>query len=158
MVACGSRSLFAGIRLTQSGDPLTHGEEGVLHCASSDRLPGGASEDAAAAVTEDEHEAEAGFKALDVTQGGIFAVFLAEDGPILEDATLAVSGLGNSSGVCGLQRRAEVSSKAISGRRVCCVQEGGRGKRWERWERNNMSESFCRRDESSAMTLAGPGM
>jgi len=36
-----SASLEVGIRLTQVGDPLAHGQERYLHCASSDRLPGG---------------------------------------------------------------------------------------------------------------------
>lgn len=127
MVCPGSDSFFAGIRLTQSGDPLAHGREGFLHSVSSDRLPGGLSNGATSAHGKDEEEAEAGFLAGDVTQGGIMAVFGAEIDPGLEDGALGAARLGDNRGVCGLQRSAEISCEAISGRRGCCVQDGGCG-------------------------------
>ena len=126
MVCAGSRSFEAGIRLTQSGDPLAHGREGFRHSVSSDRLPG-ACDGAAPAHGEDKDEAESVFLAWDVTQGRILAVFGAEGDPSLEDGALGATRLGDNSGVCGLQRSAEISSEAISGRRCCCVQDGGSG-------------------------------
>lgn len=127
MVPVSSWNFFAGIRLTQSGDPLAHGHEGILHCASADRLPGGGGDAAAAAQPVDEDETEAGFEARDVTQGGVRAVLGAEERPVIEDDALAASCLGDNRGVCGLQRSAEISSEAISGRRGCGVQDGGCG-------------------------------
>lgn len=127
MVPVSSRNRLSGIVLTQSGDPLAHGQEGVFHRASSDRLPGDGGKSAAVAESVDEEEAEAGLMSRDVTQGGVLAVGLAEEGPIGEDVALVVASLGDNSGVCGLQRSAEVSSEAISGRRGRGVQDGGCG-------------------------------
>jgi hypothetical protein len=132
MVPVGAWSFFAGIWLTQSGDPLAHGHEGILHCASADRLPGGWGDASAAAEPVDKDEAEAGFEARDVTQGGVRAVLGAEGGPVVEDDALATACLGDNRGVCGLQRSAEISSEAISGRRGSGVQDGGCGKCWRR--------------------------
>jgi hypothetical protein len=76
---------------------------------------------------EDEQEAEPSFEAWDVRQGGLLVVTAAEGGPGGEGVVLGSASLGDDRGVCGLQRSAEISREAISGRSVCGCQDSGCG-------------------------------
>ena len=108
--------------MTQCGDALAHSQEGVLHCASSDRFAGLVGNAASESGPEHEEVAESAFGVGDVTQARVLAEIGAEGGPVLEDADPALASFGDKSGVRGLQRSAEISSEAISGRRACCFQ------------------------------------
>ena len=76
---------------------------------------------------EDEEVAEAGFGGRDSTEGCVMTEFATEGCPGLEGGGTGISSLGDKSGVCGLQRNAEISVEAIPGRRVCRCQGRGNG-------------------------------
>ena len=61
---------LSGIRLTQVGDPLADGSEGLTHCASADRVVGRSGLSVLDAI--DEEEAELCFLARDITEGWVF--------------------------------------------------------------------------------------
>ena len=67
MVSFGARNFFAGIWLTQVGDPLAHRQEGCFHLISLNTLVALAS--LAVAVPEDQEVGELGFGVKDITEG-----------------------------------------------------------------------------------------
>jgi hypothetical protein len=66
--------------------------------------------------------AEAGFGVREVTEGWVKTEGSAVLSPSLEGGEAGSSSFGDESGVCGLQRSAEISVEAILGRRVCSCQ------------------------------------
>ena len=122
MVPSGSWSLLAGIRLTQCGDPLAHRQEDFLHSASSHRFVGAARQALSLAQTKDEEIAQAGFLQWDVAEGRMVTKFAAELGPAFEGVVSLGLSLVDKSGVCCLQRSAEVRSEAIAGLSCRCSQ------------------------------------
>jgi hypothetical protein len=127
MVPVGARSLLAGIRATQHGDARSNGKEGCLHCTSADRSAGLLGPGATDAEAKHEDVAQAGLRVVDVTEGWVKTEGPTEGDPGLEGGEAGVASLGDNSGVCGLQRSAEISVEAISGRRVCITHGEGRG-------------------------------
>jgi hypothetical protein len=81
----------------------------------ADRLAGFWGNAAAEAQPIDQEEAEACLVVWDSTEGRGVVVFLAEGDPPLEGTDLGKSSLGHNSGVCGLQRSAEIRAEAILG-------------------------------------------
>lgn len=81
MVLVGSDD-FSGIALTQVGDPLPNGREGLFHSASSHRVTGGAFTSVSDAV--DQEVGELVFLASDITEGRMDPELLAEAGPVAE--------------------------------------------------------------------------
>ena len=134
MVPVRSWSLLSGIRATQHGDALPDRQEGGLHCFSADRSAGLFGAGATDAQAEDQEVAQAGLRVSDATEGCIMTEGCTEAGPGLEDGRSCCSSLGDNSGVCGLQRSAEISVEAISGRRVCRSHGCGSGYSCSRWE------------------------
>ena len=121
MVPLGSSSLAAGIVFTQVGDPLAHGREGGLHCASSDGETGLAF--LSEPLSEGEDRAEAVLPVSDVPQGRVVAQVAAEGRPAAEDLVssppmLDGVGLGGDR-----ERSAEISDEAVSGSR-CSSRHG----------------------------------
>ena len=114
-----SSSLLAGIFATQDGDPRPDGQEGLRHCLRANRSAGLLGPGAPVAEPEDKEVAEAGFGAGDVGEGRLMTEGLAVGDPRLESGEAGSASRGDKSGVCGLQRSAEISVEAISGRRVC---------------------------------------
>jgi hypothetical protein len=127
MVPVRSRSFFSGIRDTQLGDPRAHGQECVLHCASADSDAGFGGGVLADAEAKDEEVAESGFGRLDVAEARLAVMLGAEVRPVVEDSLASGASFGHESGVCDLQRSAEISNEAISGRSVCGFQVSGSG-------------------------------
>jgi hypothetical protein len=124
MVPVRSRNFFSGIRATQCGDALAHGQEDRRHRIRSDRFAGAGVDSSAQPDCVDQEVAELGFCVPDITEGAglVFPVFDAEVAPVLEVGQASGSSLGDESGVCGLQSKAEISLEAISGRSVRAVQ------------------------------------
>jgi hypothetical protein len=83
----------------------------------ADRLAGFWGNAVAEAQPIDQEEAEAGLVVLDSTEEWGVVVFLAEGNPPLEVIDSGMSSLGHNSGVCGLQRSAEIRAEAVLGRR-----------------------------------------
>ena len=76
---------------------------------------------------EDKEVAQPSFLQWDITEGWRAPVFSAELGPALEDVAAAAASLGDESCFCGVQRRAEISKEAISGRKGSWRQGCGSG-------------------------------
>ena len=110
MVAIGSLRWLAGILETQVGDPLAHCQEGVLHCASSDRVAGLAGLSVVEAEDQEEGESRLGRHVGEMFGDG---VFLAEAAPEVEDPGPGVGGAGGAGSVCGLQSSSETSLEAV---------------------------------------------
>jgi hypothetical protein len=127
MVPVCSRNLLAGILATQHGDARPDGQEGFRHCLSADRSAGLLGPGAADTEAKDKEVAQAGLGVRDVTEGRVMTEGLAEGDPGLEGGETGSASLGDKSGVCGLQRRAEIRTEAISGRRVCRCQGAASG-------------------------------
>ena len=157
MVPLGARNFFAGIRDTQCGDPLAHGQERVLHCASSQRLASLGGESVAVAHGVDKEVGDFGFVQRDITEGRMFPEAGAGGGPILEDGVAGGAGAFDEGGVGDLQRSAEISAEAISGRSGTLHQGAGSGKFCAKWESKAVSDRWCRRDAASAAMFWGPG-
>lgn len=76
---------------------------------------------------KDEEVAEPCFKEWDITEGWGSSVGPAEVFPLVKDGEAPGASLGAKSGVSGVQRKAEISCEAISGRRGSCFQGFGSG-------------------------------
>ena len=109
MVPGGSRSFLSGILFTQCGDPRAHRQEDFFHCASSHRFLGRGRDAAPVSHSKDKEVAQLGFKQRDITEGWVLSEVLAESCPGVEDDISGSSSFGDKSGVCGLQRKAEIS-------------------------------------------------
>ena len=106
---------FSGIELTQVGDPLSHRQEGFIHCVSADRDVAGAL--SAVAVSKDEEVAELVFLSRDSTEGRGDSQFGAELDPHAEGVGL-VSAIAAASGLGGdCERSAEISLEDVLGGR-----------------------------------------
>jgi hypothetical protein len=119
--------LFSGIRETQCGDPLAHGQEGVLHRARAHRLAGLGGKAPADAEAKHEEVGQPGFGQGDITEGWLLAMVMAESGPQGKDRGTGLPGFGDECTVSDLQRKAEISVEAIIGCRCCCCQGHGSG-------------------------------
>jgi len=158
MVPFSSWNFLSGILCTQHGDARSNSMEGFRHCVSADRVAGLGDPGAAHSETKDEEVAEASFFVGDATEAWFMTEGSAEGGPPLEDGETGCCSLGDNRGVCGLKRKAEISSvEAISGLKVCCCQGVASGYCWARWEAKEACERVCRREASSATTFSGPG-
>ena len=93
----------------------------------------------------------------DVTEGRVFAEAGAVGGPILEDGVAGGAGAFDEGGVGDLQRSAEISAEAISGRSGTLRQGAGSGKFCAKWESKAVSDRWCRCEAASAATFLGPG-
>lgn len=118
-----SSSLLAGIFATQDGDPRPDGQGGLRHCLRANRSAGLLGPGASVAEAEDKEVAGAG----DVGEGRLMTEGLAVGDPSRESGEAGSASRGDRSGVCGLQRSAEISVEAISGRRVCSDHGAGSG-------------------------------
>ena len=99
----GSRSLLSWIWLTQVGDPLANGKKGLIHRSSPDLVV------TAVAVGEDEEISNLVTLFRHVTEGWVFAVLGAEEGPASEDPISGFGRLGDNILGGGLERRLEIS-------------------------------------------------
>ena len=91
------------------------------------------------------------------TEGIGDANFLAEQGPAPEVSGLGSPVLGGGGSAGASKSNAEISEEAISDGRACSAQGLSCGQDWLKWARKRESVRCCRREASSAMTLASPG-
>jgi hypothetical protein len=138
----------------QVGEPLGHGGDSVTNCASSDRLT--LLSAFAVSESEDQEVAEDVFGKQGMEGDGL-AFSCAEVSPDAEDLVGGVSALGGCG--CGgdTERSAEISCEAFSCG-SCSSRHGlGCGYSCWKWSRKAQFVRCCRREASSAMTLASPG-
>ena len=143
---------LAGIRFTQVGDPLAHRKKGFLHRISSDRSLLAVSEG------EDKEVGDLVVMVGDITEGWMALVLNAEAGPDAKGDVLGSSGLGPDLPGGEVERSAQISCEVQSGGRWSSFQGSGCGYSCSKWVRMAESERCWRREASSAMALAGPGM
>ena len=143
--------LLSGIEETQVGEPL-------VHRARLDRSRTGSTSLGAAAHAEDEQVAELIFAIGDAAERCVMAKLCAEGGPSPEGGGGALASLLDRGLAGEVERSAEISSELCLGCR--CKSFQGASCRWacSKWARKALSERCCRREASSAITLAGPGM
>ena len=103
----------SGIRLTQVGDPLADGRDGVAHCSRSDRLVALSGASVAEAVDEEAGELSVGFG--DVTEGEVAAEAVTEGLPVAHDPGVRLSGLRGDGSRGESKRSTEISGEANSG-------------------------------------------
>jgi hypothetical protein len=138
----------------QVGEPLGHGGDSVTNCASSDRLTLLAA--LLVSEAEDKEVAEDVFGKQGMEGAGL-PFSCAEVSPDAEDLVGGVSALGGCG--CGgdTERSAEISCEAF----LCgsCSSRHGLGCGYScwKWSRKAQFVRCCRREASSAMTLASPG-
>jgi hypothetical protein len=138
----------------QVGEPLGHGGDSVTNCARSDRLTLLAA--FAVSEAEDEEVAEDVFGKQGMEGAGLpFAC--AEVSPDAEDLVGGISALGGCG--CGgdTERSAEISCEALSCGSCSSCHGLGCGYSCWKWSRKAQFVRCCRREASSAMTLASPG-
>ena len=106
MVPLVSRALLAGIRLTQVGDALAHGQWRFINRIS----PDGVAVSAGFPVdhSADEDEAQSLFGIEDVTEGRGDAESGTELTPVEEDALVLADGLGSAALRGSVERSAEI--------------------------------------------------
>ena len=157
IVVFGSDIREAGIWFTQVGDPLSDGSEDLRYGANADIVLT-AAWSLAVAVGVDDDVVESVLDIRDVDKSRVNGEGVAEFGPTLEVLAGGSPGSRDIGRRGGLERRAEVSREASSGGRVRSRQGLSCGYCWSKWERKSVSERWKRRDASSAITLARPGM
>ena len=111
---------FSWIGCTHVGEPRADGNEGLVHCISTDRLAGLAG--LSVAETEDEEVTEALVGVVDVMEGTGDPKFSAEGQPLSKDLVVGGTSLCTSAGLGNSQRRAEISSECRVGSRCRRVQ------------------------------------
>ena len=115
----GAVSLLSGIWLTQVGDPLGHGTNGI----SADRVVG----ETVPAVAEgkDKEVSEAAFGAHDITEAWLDLDAGGEGAPVAEGPGLSAVGLAGVGAERELQSSVEVSAVAVVGGRWSSFQGVG---------------------------------
>ena len=126
MVPESSSNFFAGIPLTQFGDPRAHRQKGVRDSIRCDRLVAFGTS-LAVSETEDHEVGEPVLMASNFAEARIDANGAAEAGPEVEGGvagTLRFLGVGSG---CDVESSPEVSAEAVSGAKVCRRQGCGCG-------------------------------
>jgi hypothetical protein len=138
----------------QVGEPLGHGGDSVTNCASSDRL----TLLSAFVASEVKHQevAEDVFRKQGMEGAGL-AFSCAEVSPDAEDLDGGVSAIGGCGCGGNTKRSAEISCEAFSCGSCSSCHGLGCGYSCWKWARNAQFVRCCRREASSAMTLASPG-
>lgn len=157
MVLLASLNRFAGIGVTQVGEPLADSVERARNDLNADRLVA-ATPTAADAEAKDEEVAQLVFLGGDVRQVGLVAVFKAEGCPEPPSASVRLLGFWDEGVTGDCKRSAEVSAEIISGRGVSRFQGVACGCACVMWEWKEESVRCCRREQSSAPVFWGPGM
>ena len=155
MVVFGVRRHLPWVRLTQVGDPLSHGEKGLIHCVSADRVTGLAG--LTVSEAEDQEVAKARLVVGQRTEGRMLSVVGAEGRPELEDLVGGSLSLGSGASVGNLERSSEIRCKLTAAGRWSSCQPLGCGYSCSKWEWKAVGVRCCRQEASSAMTLSGPG-
>ena len=83
--------------------------------------------------------------------------FVTEASPVSEVGRFGPSVLSGGGSAGASKSNAEISEEAVSGRSVCSTQGFSCGQHLSKWARKRESVRCCRREASSAMTLALPG-
>jgi hypothetical protein len=125
MVPLSSRSLLAGIWLTQVGYPLPHRQNGVRDSISSNRFV--FLSFLSAPEAKDEEVGDLVFLSNDVRQARINPNGAAKASPQSEYLVSSFVGLGSVGGGGDLESSAEISREAVSGAKVSSCQGAGCG-------------------------------
>ena len=144
------------IRVSQVGYPLPHGCQGVAYCVSSYRF----TLLAVGSVTdcEDNEVEDFAFRVSDSIEGRGLAQLFTELGPPVEDLAGRRDSFGGVGSRGELQSKLEISLEAILGGRCSSCHGMGCGYSCSKWARKAGSVRCWRREASSDMTLAVPGM